>query len=64
MTTHLAERIAQTLNWTVEDVRQFSLPTLRELVRVPSPKLAREITLVMNSPEYWFEEPPKKRRFR
>ena len=41
----LHERIAEALGWTVEQARSFSLPTLPELVRPVSMKLAYEITL-------------------
>ncbi len=41
-------RIAQTLGWTEDQARSFSLPSLRELVRPVSPKLASEITVAMN----------------
>lgn len=41
----LHERIAEALGWTVEQVRSLSLPSLRELVRPVSMKLAYEITL-------------------
>jgi hypothetical protein len=41
----LHERIAEALGWTVEQTRSLSLPSLRELVRPVSMKLAYEITL-------------------
>jgi hypothetical protein len=41
----LHERIAKALGWTLEEVRSFSLPTLREVVRPISLKLAYEVTL-------------------
>jgi hypothetical protein len=37
-------RIALALGWSLEDVRSFSLPALRELVRPVAPELAEEIT--------------------
>lgn len=52
---NLHERIAETLGWEIDDVYKFSLPTLREFIRIQNPKLAREITLVMNSPMYYME---------
>jgi hypothetical protein len=61
MTDHLCKRIAEKLGWTESEVQSFSLPTLRELVRGVSPKLAYEITQVMNSREYFFEAVPRKR---
>lgn len=33
MATELHERVADFLGWSLRDVRSFSLPTLRELVR-------------------------------
>lgn len=47
MTLH--ERIAAKLGWTVEETRGFSLATLREFVRVKSPKLAYLISLELES---------------
>jgi hypothetical protein len=41
----LHARIAQALGWTVSETQNFSLQTLRDLVRPVNPKLAREITL-------------------
>lgn len=46
---NLHERIARVLGWTVEQAQSFSLPTLRELVRPVSAKLAHEITLAMQN---------------
>jgi hypothetical protein len=37
------ERIAEALGWSVADVRSFSLPSLRDMVRPDHPKLAHEI---------------------
>jgi len=45
----LDERIAKALGWTVEQVRSFSLPALRDVVRPVSVKLAHEITLQIQS---------------
>lgn len=59
---NIHERIADSLGWTEDQAKSFSLPTLRALVQTVNPKLAREITLVMNSREYWFQDVPKKRR--
>jgi hypothetical protein len=43
----LHARVAHRLGWTEEQVRSFSLPALRDLVRPVSEKLAHEITLAM-----------------
>jgi hypothetical protein len=51
MTPELAARVALALGWTVDEVRSFSLPALRDLVRPVSPKLAHEITLAMDQPK-------------
>jgi hypothetical protein len=48
VTPQLAARVALALGWTVDDVRSFSLPALRDLVRPVSPKLAHEITQAMD----------------
>jgi hypothetical protein len=39
----LRRHIAEALGWSEADVRSFSLPMLREVVRRKSPKLAAEI---------------------
>lgn len=49
----LHERIAKALGWTVKETQSFSLPTLREMVRSVSPKLAHEITVVMKTNSYF-----------
>jgi hypothetical protein len=41
---NLHERVAKKLGWTVEQTKQFSLISLREIVRHVSPKLANDIT--------------------
>lgn len=41
----LRDRVAEALGWTVEETKQFSLSTLRDLVRPISRKLTRELTL-------------------
>jgi len=64
MTKHLAERIATTLGWSEADVRSFSLPSLRAVVRSVSPKLAHEITQVMRGPDYYVDRRPRPRRRR
>lgn len=57
--TTLHERIAQVLNWSVVDVRSFSLISLRDLVRPLNAKLASEMDEIVRSgrvilqPEKW-----------
>lgn len=46
------ERIARALGWSLADVRSFSLPSLREIVRPVSPKLADEITRIIRTGEH------------
>jgi hypothetical protein len=41
------ERIAAALNWSLNDVRSFSLPALRDMVRPVNPALASEISLAL-----------------
>lgn len=50
----LRERIANVLGWTVEETNQFSLATLREMVREKSPKLAHLISDVIARGEHIF----------
>ena len=45
----LHKRAAEVLGWTVEQTQQFSLPSLRDLVRSKNSKLAYEITQYMGS---------------
>lgn len=45
----LHPRIALALGWTVPEVRSFSLMSLREIVRPVNPKLAQEITAILES---------------
>lgn len=47
MPPELVERVAVELGWTTEQVQSFSLPSIRDIVREVSPKLAHEITLAM-----------------
>lgn len=49
--TTLRQRIADALGWSFEDTLCFSLPSLRELVRPKSNKLADEITQLVKSGE-------------
>ena len=62
----LIERCAEALGWSVRDARSFSIPTLREMVRGVSPKLADELTQAMSGKSYICDEPeqPKHRRVR
>ena len=46
---NLHPRIAKALGWTLEKTRTLSLPNLRELVRPVDPKLAEEISRVVQS---------------
>jgi hypothetical protein len=48
----LHDRIARTLGWSAEDVRSFSMQSLRDLVRPVDPDLAKEMTLVIQSGQY------------
>ncbi len=43
----LHERVAEALGWTVAQAQSFSLAALRDLVRPVSPKLAYELTQVI-----------------
>lgn len=47
-TCSLHARVAHALGWTEVEATRFSLPTLRDLVRPVSAKLAHEITLAMS----------------
>lgn len=47
--TTLHERIAEALGWSVKDAQSFSLAALREMVRKEHPKLAHEISQVIQS---------------
>ena len=58
----LHERIAKILGWKIPDCRNFSLKTLRELIREKNPRLARQIQEVVDSGEHLFHQPEKKRR--
>ena len=44
---NIHDRIAEALGWSVEATKRFSLQYLRELVRPVSPKLAHEITALI-----------------
>lgn len=46
------ERIAKALGWTEEQVKGFSLQSLRELVRPISPKLAAELDEAIRGGSY------------
>ena len=47
MIPELRQRIAEALKWTVEETKQFSVPTLREFLRVTHPKLAAELSAII-----------------
>lgn len=47
MTLH--KRIAEALNWPLEDVQSFSLHALREILGPDYPKLAHEVTCRIRS---------------
>jgi DNA-binding cell septation regulator SpoVG len=51
---NLHARIAQALNWKEEETKQFSMQSLRDLVRPISPKLAQEISQAIQSKDYYF----------
>ena len=53
----LVERIGDALGFTIDQVRQFSYPMLREILRLKHPDLAHEIHLIMHSPEYFTRGP-------
>lgn len=53
---NLHERIAAALNWPIKDVQSVPLSGLRELVRPVSPKLAREISLIIESGSHIYVE--------
>jgi hypothetical protein len=62
MNEELHERIAKCLGWTVEETKQFSLQTLREMVRTKSSKLTYFIDEEIRSGRYLLGEPLKPRR--
>lgn len=45
-------RIARALGWSVNEVQQFSLLSLRDMVRSVDSRLAREIDSSIRSGEY------------
>jgi hypothetical protein len=45
-------RIADALEWSLQDVNSLSLPALREVLRSMSAKLAHEVTCTIASPAY------------
>ena len=49
---NLHTRIADALGWTEAQVQQFSLQSLRELVRAVSPKLADELDAAIRTGAY------------
>lgn len=52
----LPARIAATLGWHVDDVKKFSLQTLRELVRPVSTKVTHEIDTAIRTGAYLARE--------
>ena len=56
----LHERIAAALGWTVAQAQSFSLPSLREMVRPVSAKLAHEITQEIRSGAVIVSKPARK----
>jgi len=52
---NLKHRIASGIGWTIDQVNQFSLQTLREIVQ--DPLLKNEISRVIQSGEYIREAP-------
>jgi len=61
---NLHERIAEALKWTLADTQSMSLATLREVVRPVSPKLASEISTVIESGNHITAAPPPRKRRR
>lgn len=55
----LHERIATAIGWTERDVRSFSLPTIREMLRDKHPKLYDEVTLLIQSGAHIYGEKRK-----
>lgn len=49
---NLHARVAAALGWSVKDAQSMSLPALRDIVRPVSPKLASELTHVIQSGTY------------
>ena len=43
-TLSLQSKIAAALGWSLSDVQSFSLPAIREMVRLNHPNLAEEIS--------------------
>jgi hypothetical protein len=43
----LHDRIAEALNWNIEETWGFSLAAMRDLVRPVDPELAQDITLAI-----------------
>lgn len=63
----LHERIAAVLGWTVKETQGFSLQALREMVRAKDPRLAEEISGVVQRGDHillGYEKWGKRRRWR
>lgn len=61
---NIHERIAEALGWTEAETHGFSLATLREFVRVKHPKLAAEISGILQRGDHILEPAPPRRRRR
>lgn len=48
----LHERIAEALGWTVSQTHSFSYQALRAMLRVDHPKLAHELTVLIQTGQY------------
>jgi len=61
----IRERIAKAIGWTVEDTKSFSLPTLREFLRMHDAALYEELGEIIRLEKHVLvEEAPKRRRRR
>lgn len=58
----LKARIATALGWSERDVNNFSLATLREMVRPKHPKLATEISEMIARGDHILETATRPRR--
>ena len=58
------ERVAALLGWSVQDTRGFSMQMLREMVRDKDPKLAGELSTMIQSGSYIFGAPQVQKRRR
>lgn len=58
LATLLRQRAAEVLGWTPAEAGQFSLQMLREMVRHKDPRLAEEISSLVQSGQHIFGERP------